>query len=169
MAVAIAMRRLLRVLELEEEQAKTALDSEVGSLRLLEQRLDAAIERNRNGRQLVHASAQSGDVMDRWAGIQDTETATRVAAFLEPRVREAEGIVATRQKEFLAKRVERRQAETLIEEAEAREAVKAGRRNQQALDDWYLNRLRCTGSARQPEKMSGAVRERPEELSNDQT
>lgn len=29
----------------------------------------------------------------------------------------------------------------LIEQVEAREAVQAGRSNQQALDDWYLNRL----------------------------
>jgi hypothetical protein len=45
---------------------------------------------------------------------------------------------------FLAKRVERRQAETLIHEIEAQDAVIAGRRSQQALDDWYLNRLQAT-------------------------
>jgi hypothetical protein len=43
--------------------------------------------------------------------------------------------------EYLAKRVERRQAETLIEEAQAQNALDAGRRSQQALDDWFLNRL----------------------------
>ena len=46
--------------------------------------------------------------------------------------------------EFLAKRVERRQAETLIEETEAREAIEADRRNQQSIDDWYLNRMRSS-------------------------
>jgi hypothetical protein len=37
--------------------------------------------------------------------------------------------------------VERRQAETLIAETEAREAIVAGRRGQQSLDDWYSSRL----------------------------
>ncbi len=39
------------------------------------------------------------------------------------------------------KRVEHRQAETLIQETEAREAIEAGRRGQQALDGWYSSRL----------------------------
>ena len=49
--------------------------------------------------------------------------------------------VAALRREFLGKRVERRQAETLIGETEAQEAVAAGRRGQQALDDWYGSRL----------------------------
>jgi hypothetical protein len=39
------------------------------------------------------------------------------------------------------KRVERKQAEALIQETEARDAVEANRHSQQALDDWYRNRL----------------------------
>jgi flagellar biosynthesis chaperone FliJ len=42
---------------------------------------------------------------------------------------------------FLEKRVERRQAETLVEEAEARDAIESGRRTQQSLDNWYLTRV----------------------------
>jgi hypothetical protein len=42
---------------------------------------------------------------------------------------------------FLAKRVERRQAETLLREAESRQALEADRRTQHSLDDWYLSRL----------------------------
>jgi hypothetical protein len=49
--------------------------------------------------------------------------------------------VTDRREEFLLKRVERRQAETLIQEIEAREAIEDGRRGQQALDDWYSSRL----------------------------
>jgi hypothetical protein len=141
MAIARAMRRLLQVLEIEEEQAKLALESALSVLRLLEQRRAAAVERNRSGRQLVKASAQSGSLTDRWAGLEETQAGNRHAAFLMPRIAEAELVASVRQQEYLARRVERRQAETLIEEAEAREAVEAGRRNQRALDDWYLNRL----------------------------
>jgi len=45
--------------------------------------------------------------------------------------------VARLRQEFLGKRVERRQAETLIEKTEAQDAIEAGRHAQQALDDWY--------------------------------
>jgi hypothetical protein len=48
--------------------------------------------------------------------------------------------VAALRQEFLLKRVERRQAETLIGETEARDAVSAGRRAQQQIDDWYRSR-----------------------------
>jgi hypothetical protein len=37
--------------------------------------------------------------------------------------------------------VERRQAETLIRETEAREAVEDGRRGQQTLDNWFSSRM----------------------------
>jgi len=141
MADSQALRRLLQVLEIEEEQAKLALESAVGDLRLLEQRWAAAVERSRSGRQLVMASARSGNLTDRWAGLEEARVGTRRASQLMPRIAEAELVVNIRRQEYLSRRVERRQAQTLIEEAEAREAVEARRRGQQALDDWYLNRL----------------------------
>jgi hypothetical protein len=48
---------------------------------------------------------------------------------------------------FLSKRVERRQAETLIRETQARDATEAGRRDQRALDDWYRFRLHLEDAA----------------------
>ena len=141
MAVARAIRRLLQVLEIEEEQAKLALESALGELTLLKQRRATAVERNRGGRELVKTSARNGDLTDRWAGLEEALTGNRHAALLIPRIAEAELLVGARRQEYLARRVERRQAETLIEEAEARDAVDAGRRGQRALDDWYLNRL----------------------------
>jgi hypothetical protein len=141
MAVARAMRRLLQVLEIEEEQAKLALESALGELRLLEQRWATAVERNRSGRQLVKASAQSGNLTDRWAGVEEARAGNRHAASLIPRIAEAEMALNAKRQEYLARRVKRKQAQTLIEEDEAREAIKAGRRGQQSLDDWYLNRL----------------------------
>jgi hypothetical protein len=41
---------------------------------------------------------------------------------------------------YLAHRVERRQAETLIENAEALDGVEAARKSQHELDDWFLSR-----------------------------
>ena len=45
------------------------------------------------------------------------------------------------------KRVERRQAETLIHETEAQEVIESGRRGQQSLDDWYSSRLYRDGKS----------------------
>jgi hypothetical protein len=77
---------------------------------------------------------------DRLAGLEEIRSAGRHGVALAPRIADAELDVATLREEFLSKRVERRQAETLIEETEARDAIEAGRRSQQDLDDWFGNR-----------------------------
>ncbi len=141
MAVSRAMRRLLRIRDLEEEQSRLALESALAEVRSLEAALGAAQERDRRGRRLVAASAQSGELPDRVAGLEETITAQRHSSALTPRIAEAEIEAGTLRQEFLSKRVERRQAETLIREAEAAEALDEGRRGQQAIDDWYRTRL----------------------------
>jgi hypothetical protein len=78
---------------------------------------------------------------DRLAGLEETRAAGRGDLALAPRVADAEQDVAGLREEYLASRVERRQAETLIQEAEARDAHDAERRAQQGLDDWFRNRL----------------------------
>jgi hypothetical protein len=78
---------------------------------------------------------------DRLAGLEETRAAHRLVAVLEPRIEAKEEEVAELRQQFLLKRVEHRQAETLIQESEAREAIEAGRSNQQKLDDWYSSRL----------------------------
>jgi len=134
------MRRLLRIRDIQEEQSKLALESALGELRQMEHALVATADLGRRGRSLVVASARSGELPDRLAGIEETHAATRRAQALEPRIAEAKSEVNALRQEFLLKRVERRQAETLIEETEARDAVEAARRGQQALDDWFGNR-----------------------------
>jgi len=149
-AVSRALRRLLRVLEIEEEQSRAALESALSDLRRLEQALAAAAERDRGGRRLVAASAYTGQLPDRLAGLEETRAATRHATSLVPCIADAKrGLEAVRE-DFLAKRVERRQAETLIREAEARDAVETTRRAQQALDDWYRNRPHPAPAAATP-------------------
>jgi hypothetical protein len=141
MAVSRALRRLLRIRDLEEEQCRLALDSAVGELNRLEFALVATAERDRQGRRLVEASARNGELPDRLAGIEETRAAKRHAAVLTPRIAAVRINVTALRQQFLMKRVERRQAEALIQETEARDAVEANRRSQQALDDWYRNRL----------------------------
>jgi hypothetical protein len=141
MAVSLALRRLLRIRELEEEQGRIALESALGDLNRLKQAQQAALERDRRGRRLVASSARTGEFADRLAGMEETRAAGRVTLALKPRVWNAERDVTGLREDYLARRVERRQAETLIEEAEKRDAHDAERRSQQGLDDWFRNRL----------------------------
>jgi flagellar export protein FliJ len=141
MPVSRALRRLLRVLEIEEEQNHLALESAQGELAGLERSLTVTRMRERSGRDLVVSSASSGELTDRLAGIAETARAQRRAIALEARIVNVQAEVSALRDAFLSKRVERRQAETLITEAEAKDAAISGRRNQQSLDDWYLNRF----------------------------
>jgi len=145
MAVSRAMRRLNQVRELEEELSQAALESAVASLRRMELALEAAEERERNGRRQVAASASTGELVDRIAGLEETRAALRHGASLRPRIAEAELEVARRRQVFLAKRMERRQVETLTRKIEARDAVDAGRRTQKDIDGWFLRRARHGG------------------------
>ena len=145
MAVSRAMRRLMQVRALEEELRQAALESAVGDLRRMELALVASEERERNGRQQVTASVRTGELVDRIAGLEETRAALRHGAALKPRIAEAELEVARRRQEFLAKRIERRQVETLIQKTEAEDAVDAGRRAQRELDDWFLSRAQHGG------------------------
>jgi hypothetical protein len=140
MAVAQALRRLLRIRELEEEQSRLALQAASGDLHRFQHAQAANIERERAGRRLVQASARSGEFRDRLAGLEEARAADRLAVVLTPRIAEAEQDVNRLREAFLFSRVERRQVETLIEEAVARDTIDADRRSQQALDDWFRNR-----------------------------
>jgi hypothetical protein len=145
MAVSRGLRRLLRIRELEEEQGRIALEAAMGDLSRLRNAQAATAERGRRGRRLVSSSAVTAELPDRLAGLEETRGAERLAAALAPRIADADEEVANLREDYLARRVERRQAETLIVEAEARDALDADRKSQQALDDWFRNRLHRAG------------------------
>ena len=142
MSASPAIRRLLRVRELEEEQCAAALESAIGEWKRLQTAQAAARERERRGRWLVAASAASGEVADRVAGMEEARSAGLRATALEPRIQAAEEEVKSRRQEFLAKRVERRQVELLIEQAGLEEARESERRAQREADQWFLGRAR---------------------------
>jgi len=149
MAVSRALRRLLRIRQLQEEHSQAALDDALSELRHFEAALRSARERERGGRRLVAAGAVTGNLTDRLAGLEETRAAARRASFLEPRIAEAESTVSERRRQFLERRVERRQAETLIREKETADALEAGRRAQSSIDDWFLRRMqRAPGSSK---------------------
>jgi hypothetical protein len=57
-------------------------------------------------------------------------------------LKEAERELERQREEFLRRRVDRRQVETLVTEARLGAEQEAGRRAQQMLDDWYGRRRR---------------------------
>jgi len=140
MPVSKSLRRLLRIREVEEEQCRIRLETASSELNNLKSALQATVDRDRRGREMVVASAHSGELPDRLAGMEEMRTAVRFAEVLTPRIAEKEHQVAMLRKAFMDKRIEHRQAETLIQETEAKDAITAGRRTQQTLDDWFSSR-----------------------------
>ena len=142
MAAGKGLRRLLRLPLLEEEQAERTLEAAVSAVRELDAGITVARGRERMGQGLVRLSATAGEPLDRVAGLEEVRAGERIREALIPRLAEAETVAAARQAQYLSKRVERRQAETVVHEAEARAAEDAARRNQESLDDLYLGRMR---------------------------
>ncbi len=101
MPVSRSLRRLLHIRNLEEEQGGLALESALGDLNQLENALQTTVVRARGGRRLVGASAHSGELEDRLAGIEETRAAGRKAEVLKPRITDAELDVVALRQEFL--------------------------------------------------------------------
>src|SRR5271169_2947950 len=101
MAVSRAMRSLLHLRNLEEEQSRRALESALAELRWLKQAVAATSDWDRRGRQLIESSAHTGELPDRLAGLEDRRAAGRRAAALTPRVTAGELEVDALRQEFL--------------------------------------------------------------------
>lgn len=140
MAVSRALRRLLRVRELEEEQRRLELESALGELHALENARERTRQRERAGRRLVTEGIEKNELTDRLAGMVQQSAAEKQVVRLEERLEPAAELVNDVRAAYLATRTERRQAETLIEETEARDVREALRRGQQSLDDWHRSR-----------------------------
>lgn len=149
MAVSRAMRRLLQVLLIQEEACRASMESARAELKRLEFALSRNVERERGARRLVAASATTGEIADRIAGVEEARLAKRITAALESRLAESELAADDRRRAFLDKRIERRQTETIIRESEAQQSVEAERRAQRNLDDWFLSRRINSETARE--------------------
>lgn len=140
MPVSKALKRLLRIRDLEQEQHRIALQSALSELRRLEIALGSATERERRGRGELVASVRAGEHEERHPAQVETEIGHSHALVLAPRIVRAEAETARRRQAFLLKRLEHCQAETLIRETEAADEIEELRRGQQRLDEWYLSR-----------------------------
>lgn len=131
------LERLLRIFGLEEEQRQLKLEAALGALQSLEQARDAAVELEKRGRARAAESGASTELADRVAGLVEQDIARARVRILKPRVAAAEIEMLQRRREFLDKRVERRQAATLVEEAAARDEMESERRSQRNMDEWF--------------------------------
>jgi flagellar biosynthesis chaperone FliJ len=141
MPVSAALQRLLRVLDQEEELQRRELESAQGEMAKLELAKRVAGERQQKGRRLIASGVQSNDLCDRLTGMEEMLAGRHCGSVLQQRIHQSTLVIDELRTALLNKRVERKQAETLIEAAQAREAAAADRRMQQSLDDWYLTRL----------------------------
>ena len=148
MAVSKSLERLLRIRDLQEEQQRLALESAAGKLRDLEAARQAAGEMERAGRAWIGASVQTGVVADRHGGLVQETAGRRRAELLAQYIARAEAETKRLYEAFLEKRVERRQAETLVSESEARDVIELNRRSQHAVDDWHGSRKQREKSGR---------------------
>jgi hypothetical protein len=142
MAASRAMCRLLHVLEMQEEQRLAEMEGALADLKRLEHELTVAIEQDCAGRRRISASAETGEIIDRLSGLEQSREALRQTGILKPRIAESQEVANTRRGDFLSKRVERRQAKTVVENLEAVDGTKATRREQRDLDDWFLGKVR---------------------------
>jgi hypothetical protein len=159
MAGSRALRRLLRVREIEEEQRRRELEAAIGELRRLERALARASERDRGGRVMIAQSATSGEALDRLAGLEESLAAQRSAGFLVPRTALGQQEVARLREEFLARRAGRRQAEQMLRRMEARRAIDTARRGQQMLDEGHLSQMRRQEEAKERETLRATAGE----------
>jgi flagellar export protein FliJ len=159
-----SLRRLHELRTAEEEQRKALLQSALGELNRLESVLRSIQSRAMRGRALVRESLRSGSVEARLSGVEEIVGAERLEEVLRARVRTAGAAVQRLSAEFLAKRVERRQTETLLDARVAQQEVEQQRKAQAALDEWFRSCIPAVkdGSAPSDRARSRRVVDEPE-------
>jgi flagellar biosynthesis chaperone FliJ len=153
-AASKSLRRLRDIRQAEEEQNKAAMESAVAELQRLETALSESRKRVMRARVLVTESVQAGELLDRISGLEEIRTAESMAKILAGKFAAAGNNVQKKRQEFIEKRIERRQAETVYDALRARDTVEVNRKSQLALDDWHRsrrNRITREAGAAHPE------------------
>ena len=140
MAISKSLQRLLRVLDMKEELRRREFGAAQSELADLERAMNAADKRGQAGRRLAATGVERANLRDRLAGVEEVAAGRRHASVLEPYVEQAAQRANELRAAFLEARMERKQTETLVETARAREAAEADRRAQRNLDDLYLSK-----------------------------
>lgn len=137
MPVSRALRNLLKLRNLEAEQHKAALTSALNELHALERALDTARERRIDARRSAFDHA-ANDGVDRLGYQLQQTVAARCEALLQVQQIEVRERAEDARALFVSKRVEQRQAETLVHAAQQHEEIEQDKRLQRGLDDLNL-------------------------------
>ena len=155
------LSRLLRLRELEEEMSRMELEGAVGDRERVAGELAAAVNRQALGRQGFLVSIGDPDTAGRTGAVISMEQARELSVRIASRLEAADREVIRRREEFLSRRTDRQQIETLVQREQLTLREEAGRRAQQMLDDWYGRR-----SPRQAERRIKPAIAAPEATDN---
>src|SRR5579871_2434416 len=137
MAPSIGLQRLLDLREAEEARSRQDLERAVAELRQLEGSLMAARKRRVAARKLVASSAETGEVIDRIAGLQVLDNVDLLERVILQRIDEATKEAHRKRQEVMNRRIARRQVEAIVDARMTDARLQANRTSQSALDDWY--------------------------------
>jgi hypothetical protein len=135
-----SLRRLFRIRKLEEDQSRLTLDASLAELRRLQLAIRGAAQQGRRGREIMVRGLRTGSLDERIAGLEEEASSERLSSALSIWIQELQSKIDALRDVYRGKSLERRQAETLVNEAEARSQIETARREQSGLDDWYGNR-----------------------------
>lgn len=139
MAESQNLRRVYNIRKAEERQRNAQMESALAKLRLLQNALTAALKSAKQARALIASSVNTGEQVDRIAALHESRAAEHRRKVFQEKIAAAEVEVASLREEFLVKRIERRQVESLLDAAHARLGVEENRKSQSVLDDWHLS------------------------------
>jgi flagellar export protein FliJ len=131
------LKRLHVVRKAQERQCRTLMEMALADQYRLQEKLKAVHKRRVWARTLLAASVMSGEVDDRLACLEEIGACERLSAVVKKKVEAAEQQVLKLRQEYLAKRIERRQVESLLETAQIKETAEANRKEQKLLDEWH--------------------------------
>lgn len=145
-----ALPRILQIRQVEEDHLKARLEAALAKLARLVDSEKATLERERRGRALLLEAIHSDQLQDRHAEMLEIGLAQKLRRATSLKIEEAREAVRQVRAQYMAKRAERRQLETLIEAKRAREAHKASRRQQETVDGQYTSRRFRVSTAKKP-------------------
>jgi len=153
------LRRLCALRRLQELDQAAQLELARAELARIEGAMREAELRKGAGRLLFSAGAQRGDLGDRVTGIEEVAGATRLGQALLLRQSAALELVRRMQAQYLFKREQRCQVETLLRIESEREALIEQRKSQSSLDEWHRTRRDCVSQNAASDKYSADLPE----------
>ena len=132
-----ALRRLLDLRQAEEDRSQLELDGAMETLRRLGVALTETEKRRSLARTRVSAGVETGQVIDRMAGVYEIAHADRLAGMILQKIHAGERDVLDRRQELLTRRLARRQVETIVNAHIAEIEMESNRKAQLELDDWH--------------------------------